>query len=281
MPRVTWDLPEAIVNSLQDRSRLAGESSSQVASRILERAFAPSVQTLFQVSTSRALAQGIYSEAMSSAQLLQHGGFGLGTFEHLDGEMVVLEGEVYQVGSDGTVKLVASEVGTPYATVLHFEASTDSPLSRVGSYQQLCAVCDGYRSTQNAFYAFRVDGTFSQVHTRAMRMTQEGVSLKQAAATEPKFRFQDVVGTMVGFWTPPFAEAIGIPGYHLHFLSEDRTQGGHVMDCAGNDLRLRVQVVTELHLTLPRTAEFLQADLTADVTKELDAAEGQRTKDPS
>ena len=281
MPSVTWDLPEAVVNTLQDRSRVAGESSSRMASRILQRALDPPVQTLFQVSTSRALVQGIYCEAMSSAQLLQHGDFGLGTFDLLDGEMVVLEGEVYQVGSDGTVKTVGGEVGTPYATVLPFKADTDSALSPVESFKQLCAVFDGHRSSQNAFYAFRVDGTFSKVQTRAMRMTQEGISLKQAAATQPEFHFHNVVGTMVGFWSPPFAEAIGIPGYHLHFISDDRTQGGHVMDCAGDALRLRVQVVNELHLTLPRTEEFLRADLTASVTEDLDAAEGQHTKDQS
>ena len=281
MPSITWDLPEAVINTLQDRSRVAGESSSRIASRILQRALHPSVQTLFQVSTSRALAQGIYCEAMSSEQLLQHGDFGLGTFDLLDGEMVVLEGKVYQVASDGTVRAVGSEVGTPFATVLPFQADTDSVLSPVASFKQLCAVCDEHRSSQNAFYAFRVDGTFSQVQTRAMRMTQEGISLKQAAATQPEFHFHNVVGTMVGFWTPPFAEAIGIPGYHLHFISDDHTEGGHVIDCAGDNLRLRVQVVNELHLTLPRTQEFLRADLTANVTKDLDAAEGQHSKDES
>ena len=281
MPRVTLDLPEQVVYALQSRSRAAGEAVSDTAARVLEHALLPPVRTLFQVSTSRALVQGIYCEALSIAQLLEHGDFGLGTFDFLDGEMVVLEGKVYQVSSDGTVKAVGSDVGTPYATVLPFQADTDVAISPVESYVQLCAACEGYRSSHNDFYALRVDGVFSRVQTRAMRLTEEGVPLKQAAATQPEFHFSNVAGTMVGFWSPPFAEAIGIPGYHLHFLSEDRTQGGHVMDCAGDALRLRVQVIHDLHLTMPQTQEFLRADLTASVTQDLDAAEGQHTKDPS
>ncbi len=279
MPSVTWDIPEALIKVLQERSQVLGESSSQMASRVLQRALVHPVPTLFQISTSRALVQGVYREAISSSRLLQHGDFGLGTFDLLDGEMVVLEGKVYQVSSDGTVKTVDADVGTPYATVLRFEPDTDSALPSMESFEQLCAMCDEHRSSQNAFYAFRVDGTFSQVQTRAMRMTQEGASLKQAAATQPEFCFHDVIGTMVGFWSPPFAEAIDIPGYHFHFISDDRTQGGHVLDCAGDALRLRVQAVNDLHLSLPDTEEFVQADLTVSVTGDLDAAEGKHTKD--
>ena len=106
-----------------------------------------------------------------------------------------------------------------------------------------------------------------------MRRTQSGTSLKTAASTQPEFRFEDIEGTLVGFWSPQFAGAVDIPGYHFHFLSKDRSRGGHVLECAGEGLRLQLEKVKEFHLSLPDSEEFLRADLTTDRSKDLSAAE--------
>ena len=116
---------------------------------------------------------------------------------------------------------------------------------------------------------------------RAMRRTQSGVSLKAAASTQPEFQFTDIEGTLVGFWSPSFASAVDIPGYHFHFLSADRTKGGHLLDCAGESVKLHWQSVRDFHLSLPDTEEFLRTDLTADVSKDLSSAEGTNSKENS
>jgi acetolactate decarboxylase len=278
MPTLSLDIPESLSEALGRRSQATGEDTDTFVSRVLRRALGKPLHTLFQVSTSRALVQGVYEEAVKSARLLCHGDFGLGTFDELDGEMVVLEGVVYQVCSDGSVNRIDGNVGTPFATVLYFSADDDVPLPNLASFEELCGICDKHRDSQNVFYAFRVDGMFSYIHTRAMRRTQSGVSLKTAAATQPEFRFKDVQGTLVGFWSPQFVRSVDIPGYHFHFLSKDRTKGGHVLECAGGNLRLQVERVREFHLSLPDTEEFLRADLTADVSKDLTAAEGNNSE---
>ena len=38
-------------------------------------------------------------------------------------------------------------------------------------------------------------------------------------------------GTLVGVRCPSWVGGLNVPGYHWHFLSEDRTVGGHVLDC--------------------------------------------------
>jgi acetolactate decarboxylase len=219
----------------------------------------------------------VYQEAVSSSLLLRHGDFGLGTFDGLDGEMVVLEGVVYQVRSDGTVHSIDGDTGTPFAAVLYFAPDESVLLPNVSDFAELCSICDKRRPSQNLFYAFRVDGTFTRIRTRAMRRTQSGISLKTAAATQPEFEFKDVVGTLVGFWSPQFASSIDIPGYHFHFLSQDRTEGGHVLECAGSDLHLQWEAVKDFHLSMPDTEEFLRADLTTDLSKDLSAAEGDHS----
>jgi acetolactate decarboxylase len=185
---------------------------------------------------------------------------------------------VYQVRSDGTVHHIETGVGTPFATVLRFSPDATVTLNGVQSFAELCAICDRHRVSQNLFYAFRVDGVFSHMHTRAMQRTQSGTSLKTAASTQPEFRFSDIEGTLVGFWSPQFASSVDIPGYHFHFLSKDRTRGGHVLECAGEVLQLQVEKVKEFHLSLPDSEEFLRADLTADRSQDLSAAEGNHSE---
>jgi acetolactate decarboxylase len=278
MPTLSCEVPESVLAALQQRSRATGEGTSTFVSRALRRALAKPIHTLFQVSTSRALVQGVYQEAVCCARLLKHGDFGLGTFDELDGEMLVLDGVVYQVRSDGTVHQVNGDTGTPFATVLYFSPDDAVPLSSIQSFVEVCAICDKHRTSQNLFYAFRLDGVFSSMHTRAMQRTPSGTSLKTAASTQPEFKFSDIEGTLVGFWSPQFAGSIDIPGYHFHFLSKDRTKGGHVLECAGNNLRLQLEAVMEFHLSLPDSEEFLRADLTTDRSKDLSAAEGNHSE---
>jgi acetolactate decarboxylase len=278
MATLSCDITESLSNALEQRFQATREETSTFVSRVLLRALDKPVHTLFQVSTSRALVQGIYQDAVSSAHLLGHGNFGLGTFDQLDGEMIVLEGLVYQVCSDGTVHRIDGDVGTPFATVLFFAPDDNVQIHSLENFAALTAICDKHRVSQNVFYAFRVDGVFSHLHTRAMRRQQSGVSLKTAAATQPEFHFKDIEGTLVGFWSPQYFGSVDIPGYHFHFLSKDRTKGGHVLECSGGGLRLQVESVKEFHLSLPDTEEFLRADLTVDLSKDLSAAEGNHSE---
>jgi acetolactate decarboxylase len=92
-----------------------------------------------------------------------------------------------------------------------------------------------------------------------------------------RFNFNDVDGTLVGIWAPQFSSAINVAGYHFHFLSADRTKGGHLLDCSGSNLRVRVERLNDFHLSLPESEEFLRADLLEDTSKELAYAEQIQT----
>ena len=76
-----------------------------------------------------ALVQGIYERAVSSTFLLNYGDFGIGTFDNLDGEMVVLDGVIYQVRSDGIVNKIVDDIGTPFAVVVKFAADQDQTIA--------------------------------------------------------------------------------------------------------------------------------------------------------
>ena len=187
--------------------------------------------TLYQVSTATALVEGIYQGAVRVSTLLEHGDLGLGTFEGLDGEMVVVDGHFFQVSSDGSVREVQDSVLSPFAAVTSFSSDQAITLDDCRDLSYLTSQFDALRTSDNFFYALRVDGAFDYIHARAMRRTKEGVPLVQAAAAQPEFEFHNASGTLVGFWTPEYAKSLNVRGYHLHFISADRKHGGHVLQC--------------------------------------------------
>jgi acetolactate decarboxylase len=274
-------ISKSLQSALEKLSKETGEPISQLVSDTLSRCLGIPLHTLFQVSTSGALVQGVYERAVSSNLLLNYGDFGLGTFENLDGEMVVLDGAIYQVRSDGKVTKIVKDVGTPFAVVTHFVADQDQMIENASSFKDLTKICDRYRDSDNLFYAFRIDGHFGHVHTRAMRETLEGLPLAKAAAIQPEFEFTGVDGTLVGIWAPQFSSALNIAGYHFHFLSEDRSKGGHLLECSGKHLRIRVERLNDFHLSLPESEEFLRADLTKDTSTDLAYAEQVHKKEDS
>lgn len=233
--------------------------------------------TLYQVSTATALVEGIYQGAVQIGTLRQHGNLGLGTFVDLDGEMVIVTGDVFQVRSDGSVRQVGDQVLSPFAAITDFSPGHEIILEDCPDLAHLEARFDSLRQSDNVFYALRVDGLFDYIHTRAMRRTKEGVPLVEAAAVQPEFEFHNIKGTLVGFWTPEYAKTLNVPGYHLHFISDDRTHGGHLLQCRAENLRLQIQLEGQYQIVLPDTNDFLKANLRRDPTKALAQAEGERT----
>jgi acetolactate decarboxylase len=129
------------------------------------------------------------------------------------------------------------------------------------------------RRTENLFYAVRIEGRFAYLRTRAACKAASGVSLVDATSRQAEFEFTEVSGTIAGFWTPAYARSINIAGWHLHFITDDRTGGGHLLDCRAVGLRAQLQELADVRIAIPETAAFLQADLSQDPSKDLDVAE--------
>jgi acetolactate decarboxylase len=269
--RISTSLWQAV----QERCQATGESVDHLIRAALADYLQVDHGTLFQISTAGALVEGLYRGEVTVGDLREHGDFGLGTFDGLDGEMVVLDGHFYQVRGDGTVAEVAEDVRSPYAMVTRFPAGPEVELTDCHDLAGLHAQLDRLRDSQNVFYAIRVEGEFDIVHTRSVRPTPEGMTLVQAASRQQEFHVTSVLGTLVGFWSPGYLQTILVPGYHLHFLSEDRRSGGHLLGCAGRRLRARVRREADFRVSLPESTSFLRADLTRDVAADLDQAEKQ------
>jgi acetolactate decarboxylase len=269
MATLNCDVPSSLMGDLT-RAATGGESLSHIVTAALSQYLNKPIHTLFQVSTSGALVAGIYSGAVSSGLILQHGDFGLGAFENLDGEMVILDGRVYRVQGNGVVSDAPADTTAPFAVVTRFAPEVDLEITPAESLKILSASCDAYRPSNNIFYAFRLDGQFHQVRTRAMNPPKGSHNrLVDLAQDQSEFEFSEIAGTLVGLWSPGFSSAFSFPGYHFHFLSDDRRHGGHLLECSTGTLRLRREELTDFHLALPESELFLKADLSKNGSGEL------------
>jgi acetolactate decarboxylase len=273
MPDLKVDIPSSMKMALDSEAARTHGSPSSVVVAALANYLGTSIHTLFQVSTSGALVAGINSGVITVQALQEHGDFGLGTFADLDGEMVVLDGRVYQVQGTGRVSEAPLTAGAPFAVVTRFSPEVDVEIQSIASFGDLEVRCDARRGSSNIFHALRLDGRFTYVRTRAVNKPSDGARLLDAAKSQSEFHLPDVVGTLVGIWSPGFSSAFSVPGYHFHFLSDDRQHGGHLLDCSAERLRLRVEALTDFRLALPETEAFLKADLSKSVADELAYAE--------
>jgi acetolactate decarboxylase len=273
MANLDVTIPASLRTVLDAEVRRTKGTAASVVTAALSQYLGVPVHTLFQISISGALVAGVYDKEVSVQSILQHGDFGLGTFADLDGEMVILDGRVYQVQGTGRVSEAAPDAGAPFAVVTHFSPQIDVETVPVASFKDLEACCNKYRNSGNIFYAVRLDGHFGRVRTRAVNPPQRGTRLVDAAKVQSEFNFTDIDGTLVGLWSPGFSSAFSISGYHFHFLSKERQHGGHLLDVEADPLRLRVEALTDFHLALPESEAFLKADLSKNSAEELAYAE--------
>lgn len=241
MHSIHCKVSNSLWRSLEERQRATGESLHHIVRQALADYLQVNHSTLFQISTTGALVEGLHQGEVTVGLLKQHGDFGLGTFNDLDGEMVVLDGCFYQVRSDGKVYEVTDNALSPFAVVTHFVPERTYHLTNCPDLATMLDKIDQLRMSENIFFAIRVEGTFDYVRTRAVAKQEEGVRLVAAAATQPEFEFHSVTGTLIGFWTPEYVKAVNVPGYHLHFLTADKQAGGHLLECAAASVQIQIQ----------------------------------------
>lgn len=267
-------VPAGLWAALREHCRLTGETASHVTATALAERLDIEHHTIYQVSTSGALVQGVFQGCVTVGDIRRHGDFGLGTFEDLDGEGILLDGVCWQARGDGTVRVAPDEALAPFWVATHFAAEAQYLLENITSWADLTARIDTLRLGANLFAALRLRGQFDRVHVRAACKSAPGTDLVTATRHQAEFRFEKITGTLVGFWTPAYARTLNVPGYHLHLLSDDHRHGGHVLDLEAARLSLELHTEQHLHLVLPETPGFLKADLTGDPSAALAKAEG-------
>jgi acetolactate decarboxylase len=215
---------------------------------------------LYQTSLMSALMAGDYEGQMTYGDIRKHGDFGLGTFNDLDGEMVGFDGMFYQVRSDGSARPVTDDQKTPFAVVTFFQPERELNVVQPMTKSDLLAMIEK-ATDANLFSAVRVEGTFDEIRMRTVqRQTRPFAPLTEAAKHQAEKVFTNVEGTLAGFRSPIYAQGIGVAGFHLHFLRQDKQAGGHALDYRLRAGKVQICTVQNLRVQLPTSAEFLKTN---------------------
>ena len=233
---------------------------------------------MYQVSTLQALALGYTRAVVSAEELLGKGDTGLGTFEGVDGEMIVMEGRCYRADQDGHVSVVSPQAGVPFAAVARLYGEQQFSMDGMPNIESVRSELTRKieeRFGLNSMHVVRIDGEFEKVDARSESpYRSHHVTLKEILSeTQRAFLFQNIRGSLVGVYFPDYMDGINMPGWHLHFLSEDRTKGGHVFDVSVRTAVARVDKISNMELDLPKEAAFDTYALKQNLQEEIKSVE--------
>lgn len=216
---------------------------------------------MYQVSTLQALMLGYSRPVITVEELLKHGDTGLGTFENVDGEMIVVDGACYRAMENGVVVPAEPERGVPFSSVCplingrHFELGEMLTIDALKT--QLNNLIDEDFGL-NSMHMARIEGEFSLVDARSESSYKSmHVSLKTILGqTQKAFKFENVTGTLVCVYYPDYMDGINAAGWHLHFISDDRKQGGHVFEISMTSGHGIITKINQMILRLPDEPAF-------------------------
>ena len=216
---------------------------------------------IYQASTLQALALGYTRPVVTVEELLEHGDPGLGTFENVDGEMIVLDGVCYQAKQDGSIVRTEDSAGVPFAVAGFVK---DGRTFKIDEKKDLAAIKLELTLRieedfgLNSIHIARIDGLFDTVHARAgAPYRSQHVSLKDILSkTQKDFSFERLHGTLVCVYYPDYMDGINASGWHMHFLSQDRKLGGHVFEADMGSGECLIQKIDRIEIQLPRDAAF-------------------------
>ena len=216
---------------------------------------------MFQVSTLQALALGYSRAVITVGELIKHGDIGLGTFEDVNGEMIMLAGKCYRADEKGHVTEADPAIGVPFSSVTVFGEDYSCELGSVENIDKLKELLDLRIEEDfglNSMHIVRIDGHFSRVCARSETgYRAHHVTLKESLSmTQKDFFFDDTAGTLVCVYYPDYMDGINAAGWHLHFVSADRRSGGHVFDIDMESGTARFDKITSIEITLPSEPAF-------------------------
>ncbi len=212
---------------------------------------------LYQYSVINALSAGVYGGDLTVKELKKFGDFGLGTFNNIDGEMIVLDGKIYQVKTDGAPVEADKNMLSPFAVVTFFRSDKMIELKTPQTLQQIKQIIDTSVPSANYLYAVKISGEFQKVKTRSVPKQQQPFpNLASVIKNQVTFVKESVNGTVIGFKMPEFIDGVNVKDFHFHFLSDDKNFGGHLLDLVIEKGKIEIGIIKEFRCQLPSTKNY-------------------------
>ena len=233
---------------------------------------------LFQVGTLNSLMMGDYHGSVSVKDLLKEGNVGIGTYDGLDGEAIIVNGKAYDGRADGKVYEMNDNDTLPFSTVSHFDETVEENNISFSSIEEFKQKMEAYLPSHNFFYMIKMEGTFNVRVRSCFKQKEPYEPLYKVACDQREFQYEDVDGYVIGVYCPNYIEGMNLPGWHIHFLSKDFSKGGHILKVDGNNIKFKINQLNGWNVYLPHTEGFSNWDLTEDLKEKTKAVEGSSKK---
>ena len=234
-------------------------------------------ETVYQVAMLQSLTQGYYDGIIKVSELKQHGDTGIGTFEGVNGEMIVIDGKVYQALGDGTVKEADDNETVPFSNVSFFDSDISVDLKDIKDMASFKAELDKTvkEKAKNMFYLVKVSGTFDKMFVRSeIKQEKPYKSLDKALETDQReFNYDNITGTVVGLYCPDYMGGLNTAGWHFHFISDDRTKGGHMLDLSFGSAKAELDMTPGFNMELSDNSDFQSMELAKNVDEAINKVE--------
>lgn len=236
---------------------------------------------LFTVGIGAGLIGGLYDGNFPYSLLKQHGDFGLGAPDKLDGELVVFQGKIYQTQYTGKTFVVDDKQLTPFAMVHFFQPDKKITINNEIGKETLFHLLDSILTNVNGLYAIHISGKFNYIKTRAFPPVKanDHTPLASMLPLQHFFEFKDAKGDLIGYRLPSFMDNTNISGYHFHFLSAGKDAGGHIIDVKAHNIVIEIDMLDSYTINVPSNKEFEQFDFKknrAEDIKSVERGEKQR-----
>jgi len=186
---------------------------------------------IWHYSMIDAMRRGIYEGTHTVKELKGHGDFGLGTFNHLNGELITLDGIIYRIPPSGKVEVASEDLKSPFTSLAFFKADLVKTINFTGNFEDLQEKILPMLSTQNLPYAIKIEAKWSAITVGGAEPISptDTTELATLMKARPQYKSENIKGTMVGYFTPPLLSNVDLSPFHFHFISDDRTFAGHLM----------------------------------------------------
>jgi alpha-acetolactate decarboxylase len=220
---------------------------------------------LYQYSLLNALMDGVSETGITVSKFLTKGNQGLGTFVRMDGELLSLDGKVYQLRSEGRVREADPDDQIPFGMTTNFVPQ----MSRQVTLEDKSAIDRELNQfsadTANLFLTYRITGIFDMIKARTVKGQEyKGQPLAELGKKQSVNTYEKMEATIVGFRSPKSWQGFSVAGEHLHFIDKDRKAGGHVLELRASDVTMKMAISSNVHIELPTSEDFNHASLTVD-----------------
>jgi len=232
--------------------------------------------TIYQVALLQSLAMGYFDGSISVKDLKTHGDTGIGTFEGLDGEMIVLDGVVYRANQNCKINVVKDDVLVPFSNVTFFEKDFSVKLADVRDKEAFEKILNEQldKYGRNSFYMVKLSGNFNEILVRSEKGCKEPYpTLVEALKTQKEITPKNISGTVVGLYCPDFMSSLNSTGWHFHFISADKKIGGHVLNLNVKSGEVQFDKTDAFEMDLPSKKNFHALNFKQDMKEDIRKAE--------